>query len=1197
MKKNYYLNFKGALAVLLFCVCFQSISQTTTVFSDDFNVSQGASYSIGNSIGTSTTWKLAKNGEDLGASITSGRLNLTNNATAANNTTGWAFANVDLSNAIYSPYNSILKNNPGTVTWTFNMRQNKGNPNGFDLKKFGMAFILAGTAELSSNTGSGYAVTLGNPGTTDPIRLVKFTNGLNSLTANLASYTLIASNTSGLSDLNTQNLSIKVTYIPATNTWQLYARNDGTVISVDPTSGTLTSQGTKVDNSYTSNVLPLTGGFLYSGKINPIYANYDNVKVTVGVPFITTISPTSAFAGGTSFTLTVNGQNFVVGSKVRWNGVDRATTYVSANQVTAVIPAGDILSVGTALITVANGTTISNTKNFNIVSAGTPTLTVMPESLTLATTVTGTAMTPEIYTVKGVNLTSDPVVTAPANFEIALSSGGAYTSSLTLPRTGNNLTTQPTTVYIRKTTSAPAGIYDAVVTHTTTGGGLEELNISAIVLATQPTTQASGLSFTNVTSTSMKVNLTSNGDGAQRLLVVRQGSPVATLPIDGESYSASGAFGSGSELGTSNFVVYSGIANSVTITGLTPAKFYHISLVEYNGTAGTENYLTSGNLTGNQKTLDAPSGLQIYAANTINTIDFDSTVDGVNEDVFQGNGFAPGSGSGQLDSNAWAFSGFKSNDVNFGESSPDEESSYDNGTSEGDVMDGGIYAFETSPNNFSLGVQPTGADFTPGTITLKVQNQTGVAITSLNIGYKVYVYNDQATSASFNFSHSNAPTGTFTGVSALNVVSPTTADPMVEWKSYYRVTTLTVNIPANSSYYLRWSGLTAVNGNYDEFALDDISVVANASSNFVPFSGTASSFVVDGNAQLSGDLQVDTNLTISKNAKLSIGANTLSLKGTLTNTTPNGIKGSAASNLTINGNSNIYLTLDQTVIGTTNIFNNLNIASAGTNITTMDSPLVVNGTLSVAENQSLDLGLNVLSGSLTSAVINGTLLTQNTSSLPIPSGKTWSGSGTVDYNSGTAAQTVVAGTYNGLTVRPSGGGTPSGNLIVNGILNLPSDNPSTTAGSLNMGNSYTLTMGGNATNVGAGDVTGVILRNSINPNVLYTLGHPNTSILFPNVGQLPNSIGLKVQIGTAPSWKIGAILRIFDLVRDSGSGTTAVLKGHYLDGELNGNIKNKLVDYAHIVSPSQTIEQGRSNYNTTENWIELTNVNRQCIYF
>jgi hypothetical protein len=55
---------------------------------------------------------------------------------------------------------------------------------------------------------------------------------------------------------------------------------------------------------------------------------------------------------------------------VRWNGADRPTTFVSANQLQAQIPATDILSAGTAQVTVftptpGGGTSSARTVNIN----------------------------------------------------------------------------------------------------------------------------------------------------------------------------------------------------------------------------------------------------------------------------------------------------------------------------------------------------------------------------------------------------------------------------------------------------------------------------------------------------------------------------------------------------------------------------------------------------------------------------------------------------------------------------------------------------------------------------------------------------------------------------------------------------------------------------------------------------------------
>ncbi len=126
------------------------------------------------------------------------------------------------------------------------------------------------------------------------------------------------------------------------------------------------------------------------------------------VPAITTISPTSATAGGAAFTLTVNGSNFINGSTVRWNGNARTTTFVSATQLTAAIPASDIASAGTANVTVFNPTPGGGTSNavtFTInAAAPAPTTTAINPSSGVAG---GVAFT---LTVSGTNFTNASIV-------------------------------------------------------------------------------------------------------------------------------------------------------------------------------------------------------------------------------------------------------------------------------------------------------------------------------------------------------------------------------------------------------------------------------------------------------------------------------------------------------------------------------------------------------------------------------------------------------------------------------------------------------------------------------------------------------------------------------------------------------------------------------------------------------------------
>ncbi|MGH9845006.1 MAG: PKD domain-containing protein, partial [Blastocatellia bacterium] len=72
------------------------------------------------------------------------------------------------------------------------------------------------------------------------------------------------------------------------------------------------------------------------------------------VPTLSQLTPGAAVVGAREFSLTVTGSGFVTGSKLRWNGVERQTNYISSTQLTAIIPSTDLGMAGTAFITVFN---------------------------------------------------------------------------------------------------------------------------------------------------------------------------------------------------------------------------------------------------------------------------------------------------------------------------------------------------------------------------------------------------------------------------------------------------------------------------------------------------------------------------------------------------------------------------------------------------------------------------------------------------------------------------------------------------------------------------------------------------------------------------------------------------------------------------------------------------------------------------
>ena len=112
-------------------------------------------------------------------------------------------------------------------------------------------------------------------------------------------------------------------------------------------------------------------------------------------------------------------------------------------------------------------------------------------------------------------------------------------------------------------------------------------------VTSEPTNAASLMNASLANCINAQLNWTA-GNGDNRVVIARASAPVNSLPVDGNLYSANSVFGSGTNLGNGNFVVYNGSGNTVTVTGLTTGVNYHFAVIEYNGYNAFTNYFTSG---------------------------------------------------------------------------------------------------------------------------------------------------------------------------------------------------------------------------------------------------------------------------------------------------------------------------------------------------------------------------------------------------------------------------------------------------------------------------------------------------------------------------------------------------------------------------------------------------------------------------
>lgn len=118
-------------------------------------------------------------------------------------------------------------------------------------------------------------------------------------------------------------------------------------------------------------------------------------------PVVTSISPTSATAGGPAFTLTVDGSGFVQGSQVSFNLNNVPTTFVNSMQLTASIPASAIAIAGNPYVIVSNPDGfVSARVTFAVSSGGSvspPSLPAGSNALTLNVTGTGFAPSSVVF--------------------------------------------------------------------------------------------------------------------------------------------------------------------------------------------------------------------------------------------------------------------------------------------------------------------------------------------------------------------------------------------------------------------------------------------------------------------------------------------------------------------------------------------------------------------------------------------------------------------------------------------------------------------------------------------------------------------------------------------------------------------------------------------------------------------------------
>jgi hypothetical protein len=261
--------------------------------------------------------------------------------------------------------------------------------------------------------------------------------------------------------------------------------------------------------------------------------------ITVNAPTLAGISPSSGKLGDPATTIAISGQGLVQGAVVEWNSMALSTTWVSLNQLTAVIPSSLLTATGTATITVVdpNNIAVAGSQTFTVtaspatasasaqamVDAGqdasvTLTVSPYPAPITATLTLEFTPSPPNTITDPAVlfpNNTTTDVIQIPANSTAAIpaidfatgSTAGTITLTITLTASGVDITPASLTPVNIAVPAAPPVINSVTLDRTGNTITVAILGLSSTRDMTQAVFQFTAASGASLKTTDLTVDL------------------------------------------------------------------------------------------------------------------------------------------------------------------------------------------------------------------------------------------------------------------------------------------------------------------------------------------------------------------------------------------------------------------------------------------------------------------------------------------------------------------------------------------------------------------------------------------------------------------------------------------------------------------------------------------------------------------
>jgi hypothetical protein len=191
---------------------------------------------------------------------------------------------------------------------------------------------------------------------------------------------------------------------------------------------------------------------------------------------------------------------------------------------------------------------------------------------------------------------------------------------------------------------------------------------------------------------------------------------------------------------------------------------------------------------------------------------------------YLGAGLVPTPAAGQLDSDNWRVTGMNDGDTSFGGTFTDGD--FAEGFTAGGGIEGGLFGFTVAPGDTAFGLQQKDSDLTPGSIFLRMRNDSGAPLVDPTVRFEIWQLDsgDHASSIDFLWSTDGS---NFTRIDALRVETPSGRDASPTWQVTAREAVLEgATVAEGARLFLKWATeADGGTGEYDSMGIDDIEVV------------------------------------------------------------------------------------------------------------------------------------------------------------------------------------------------------------------------------------------------------------------------------------------------------------------------------------------------------------------------------------